>query len=69
MFVIVFIYRSTLIPNLNLTCLLFLVYRRPNAEPDLVPRGEGAAGVQQGQDGHEAGQEDLLPLLPRNIKR
>ena len=44
-------------------------YRRPHAEPDLVPRGEGAGGVRQDQDGHAAGQEDLLPLLPRDIQR
>ena len=43
--------------------------RRPHAEPDLVPRGEGAGGVRQDQDGHAAGQEDLLPLLPRDIQR
>ena len=43
--------------------------RGTQAQPHLVPRGEEGRGVQPGQDDHQAGQEDVLPLLPRDLQR
>ena len=43
--------------------------RRTEALPHLVPRREGGHRVGEGEDDHEAGQEDVLPLLPRDLQR